>query len=138
MLHTLSPVADRAAFFLVGPTTDPGRHLRILAQIARRVDQASFMPEWLEAETDEQLKEALFRNERILVMTLGSTQRSSALIGLRLKEVSLPDGTLIAMIRRGDEVIIPKGDTALVDGDRLTVIGRSEGISTLRARYGVV
>ncbi len=96
------------------------------------------MPEWLEAETDEQLKEALFRNERILVMTLGSTQRSSALIGLRLKEVSLPDGTLIAMIRRGDEVIIPKGDTALVDGDRLTVIGRSEGISTLRARYGVV
>jgi amino acid transporter/mannitol/fructose-specific phosphotransferase system IIA component (Ntr-type) len=128
----------RAVFFLVGPKTDPGRHLRILAQIARRVDQSSFMPEWLEAETDEQLKEALFRNERILVMTLGSTQKSSVLIGLRLREVSLPDGTLIAMIRRGDELIIPKGDTALVDGDRLTVIGRSEGISALRARYGVV
>ncbi|TFG65588.1 MAG: amino acid permease [Gemmatimonadales bacterium] len=125
----------RAVFFLVGPETDPGRHLRILSQIARRVDQDSFMPEWLGAESAEQLKEALFRNERILVLTLGGAPSSSALIGVKLSEVSLPDGTLIAMIRRGDEMIIPKGDTTLVDGDRLTVIGRPEGISTLRERY---
>jgi amino acid transporter/mannitol/fructose-specific phosphotransferase system IIA component (Ntr-type) len=127
----------QAVFFLVGPEMDPGRHLRILAHIARRVDQDSFMPEWLGAESDEQLKEALFRNERILVMTLGSAQNSSALIGLKLSEVSLPDGTLIAMIRRGDELVIPKGGTVLLDGDRLTVIGRPEGISALREQYGV-
>ena len=126
----------RAVFFLVGPEADPGRHLRILAQIARRVDQESFMPEWLGAESDEHLKEALFRNERVFVMTLKSDGKDADLIGLRLSEVSLPDGTLIAMIRRGDEMIIPKGDTALVEGDRLTVIGRSEGIQGLRERYG--
>lgn len=96
------------------------------------------MPEWLGAESDEQLKEALFRNERILVLTLGSTPSSSALIGLKLSVVSLPEGTLIAMISREDEMIIPTGDTALVDGDRLTVIGRPEGISELRKRYGEV
>ena len=127
----------QAVFFLVGPEMDPGRHLRILAHIARRVDQDSFMPEWLGAESDEQLKEALFRNERILVMTLGSARDNSALIGLKLSEVSLPDGTLIAMIRRGDELVIPKGGTVLLDGDRLTVIGRPEGISALREQYGV-
>ena len=129
--------AIRAVFFLVSPEVNPGQHLRILAQIARRVDQDSFMPEWLGAESDEQLKEALFRNERIFVMMLGSDQAASALIGLQLHEVSLPDGTLIAMIRRGDELVIPSGDTALLDGDRLTVIGRPEGISALRDRYGV-
>lgn len=127
----------QAVFFLVGPEMDPGRHLRILAHIARRVDQDSFMPEWLGAESDEQLKEALFRNERILIMTLGSAQNNSALIGLKLSEISLPDGTLIAMIRRGDELVIPKGGTVLLDGDRLTVIGRPEGISALREQYGV-
>lgn len=127
----------RAVFFLVGPETDPGRHLRILAQIARRVDQGSFMPEWLGAESSEELKEALFRNERILVMTLGSTEKSIPLIGKRLSEMSLPDGTLIAMIRRDEEMIIPKGDTTLFDGDRLTVIGRPEGISALRETYGI-
>ena len=128
--------AVRAVFFLASPEADPGQHLRILAQIARRVDQDSFMPEWLGAESDEQLKEALFRNERIFVMMLGKDQPGSALIGLQLREVSLPDGTLIAMIRRGDELVIPKGDTALLDGDRLTAIGRPEGISALRDRYG--
>jgi len=121
----------------VSPEVNPGQHLRILAQIAHRVDQDSFMPEWLGAESDEQLKEALFRNERIFVMMLAGGQAASTLIGLRLHEVSLPDGTLIAMIRRGDELVIPSGDTALLDGDRLTVIGRPEGISVLRDRYGV-
>jgi mannitol/fructose-specific phosphotransferase system IIA component (Ntr-type) len=127
----------RAVFFLVGPEKDPGRHLRILAHIARRVDQDSFMPEWLGAQSDEQLKETLFRNERILVMTIGSTPSSSALVGLKLSEVSLPDGTLIAMIRRGDEMVIPKGGTTLLDGDRLTVLGRPEGIRALRDQYGL-
>ena len=124
----------QAVFFLVGPEADPGLHLRILAQIARRVDQESFLPEWLGAETDEELKEALFRNERVLVMTLGSGWKGAELIGLSLSQVSLPDGTLIAMIRRGDDMVIPKGDTTLLDGDRLTVIGRPDGISDLRER----
>lgn len=96
------------------------------------------MPEWLAAESDEQVREALFRNERILVMTLTSGRANSDLIGLKLKEISLPDGTLIATIRREGDVVIPKGDTELFDGDRLTVIGRADGISTLRERYDVV
>ena len=57
-------------------------------------------------------------------------------MGLMLREVSLPEGTLIAMIRRGDDMVIPTGDTSLLEGDRLTVIGRPEGISDLRERYG--
>jgi len=128
----------QAVFFLLGPVDDPGRHLRILAQIARRVDQDSFMPEWLGAEGDDQLKEALFRNERLLVMTLSNDSGNAPLIGLKLRDVSFPDGTLIAMIRRDGKLVVPTGDTVLFDGDRLTVLGRSEGISAVRTRYGVV
>lgn len=127
----------QAVFFLVGPEDDPGRHLRILAQIARRVDQDSFMPEWLGAEGDDQVREALFRNERIVVMTLAPDSGAASLIGLELREVSFPDGTLIAMIRRDGELVIPTGDTVLFDGDRLTVLGQPEGISSVRERYGV-
>lgn len=124
----------RAVFFLVGPEGDPGRHLRILAQMARRVDQGAFMPEWLAAEGSTQLKEALFRNERLLVMTLDDGIGRD-MIGSRLRDLSLPEGTLIAMIRRDDEMVIPQGDTVLQAGDRLTVLGRPEGISQLRKRY---
>ena len=130
-------VPIRAVFFLVSPKADRKQHLSVLARIAERVVEESFMPEWLGAEGDEQLKEALFRDERILVLTLGSEQKGSDLIGLSLREVSLPDGTLIVMIRRGDKSVIPRGDTVLLDGDRLTVIGQPEGISALRERYGV-
>ena len=132
-----SEVPIRALFFLVSPRADPSQHLNILARIAERVDEESFMPQWFGAESDEQLKEALFRNEQILVMTLGSEQKGCDLIGRRLREVALPDGTLIVTIRRGDELVIPSGDRTLLDGDRLTVIGRAEGISALRKRYGV-
>ncbi|MGY8779171.1 MAG: TrkA C-terminal domain-containing protein [Longimicrobiales bacterium] len=40
------------------------------------------------------------------------------------------------MIRREGEMIIPKGDTVLEPGDRLTVLGRAEGISQLNMRFG--
>ena len=49
--------------------------------------------------------------------------------------ISLESGRK-SMIRRGDESVIPSGDTTLLDGDRLRVIGRAEGISALRERYG--
>ncbi|NNM35366.1 MAG: amino acid permease, partial [Gemmatimonadetes bacterium] len=132
-LATDEPV--RAIFFLVGTEENPGRHLRILAQVARRVDQDAFMPEWLAAGTRQQLKEALFRNERLLVMTL-SDGIGGDLVGRRLRELTIPTGTLIAMIRRDDEMIIPQGETVLQAEDRLTILGRAEGISTLRRRYG--
>jgi mannitol/fructose-specific phosphotransferase system IIA component (Ntr-type) len=132
------PEPIRAVFFLVGPKSNPGQHLRILAQIARRVDQASFMPEWLGAENEDNLKEAVFREERVCVITLERGGEANDLIGLMLRELSIPDGTLIAMIRRGDEQIIPKGSTVLHDGDRVTVIGRPEGVRALREQYGSV
>lgn len=126
----------RAVFFLVGPDSDPGRHLRILAQIARRVDQDAFMPEWLAAGGPTQLKEALFRNERLLVITLRDRGPLKQLIGEAIRSVSLPDGTLIAMIRRNDEMVIPRGGTVLEEGDRLTILGDPGGIATLHLRFG--
>jgi amino acid transporter/mannitol/fructose-specific phosphotransferase system IIA component (Ntr-type) len=124
-----------ALFFLVSPEADPGLHLRILAQLASRIDQDGFMSEWLAANTEQKLKEALIREERMLVLRLSGDGPATDLIGSRLRDVGLPDGTLIAMIRRGGELIIPRGATALEEGDRLTVIGRAEGIGELRRTY---
>ncbi len=124
-----------AVFFLAGPESDPGRHLRILAQIARRVDQEVFMPEWLAAQGPAQLKEALFRNERLLVLPLDGVGARADLEGMALRSVPLPDDTLIAMIRRDDEVVIPDGDTVLRSGDRVTVLGEPDAIAALRERY---
>ncbi|MBS7009430.1 potassium/proton antiporter [Anaerostipes sp.] len=39
----------------------------------------------------------------------------------RLKDVTLPEGSLAMVIRRGDEIIIPKGDTVIRSGDDIAV-----------------
>jgi len=132
---TTSDEIVRAVFFLVGPESDPGRHLRILAQIARRVDQDVFMPEWLAAAGETQLKEALFRNERLLILTLDDEPRRTALVGRRISDVEIPEGVLIAMIHRDGDMLVPTGRSELLSGDRLTVLGRPEGITKLRAGY---
>ncbi len=126
-----------AVFFLVGPQEDPGRHLRILAQIARRVDQEQFMPDWLAAEGPAQIKETLFRDERLLVFTLDETPKHADLVGAEIKSIPLPHGALICAIRRADEMIIPQGSTVLEAKDRLTILGQPDPILALRKRYCV-
>lgn len=52
--------------------------------------------------------------------------------GKTIREVPWPHNLIVASLRRGDEVIIPRGSTQLETGDVLTVVADSTGI--LRAR----
>lgn len=124
-----------AIFFLVSPEDNPSQHLRILAQIAGRVDDEDFMKEWYKAKSEQELKESLLHNERFLSLVINVEDKTSELVNKSLKEISLADDVLIAMISREDNIIIPKGETFLQDGDRLTIIGNPKSISLLRNRF---
>ena len=125
----------QAVFFLVSPLDNPGQHLRILAQIAGRVDKEDFMEAWLSAPNHQKLKEAILRDDRLLTLTLEAGTPSAILIGQSLKDILLPEGTLIALVRRGPDVVIPRGATELKRGDRLTIIGEPAGLDTLGKRF---
>jgi len=129
------PEPVQAAFFLMSPLDDPGLHLRILAQIAGRVDKEDFMDAWLSASNHQKLKEAILRDDRLLTLTLDPGAPSGTLIGRALKDILLPEGTLIALVRRGPEVVIPRGATVLERGDRLTIIGEPAGLIALGERF---
>jgi len=126
----------RAVFFLVSGETDPGRHLRILAQLAGRVEDESFMPEWLEGRHEQDLKETILRDDRFLSVRLWPGTKAESLIGHEVKELELPPGCLVALIRRYGEMIVPQGRTVLREGDRLTIIGAPAGLKQLIKRYG--
>jgi amino acid transporter/mannitol/fructose-specific phosphotransferase system IIA component (Ntr-type) len=125
-----------AVFFLVSPDENPGQHLRILAQVAGRVDDDDFMLAWMACEGEQELKEVLLRDERYLSLRLHPETRSGELIGRYLRDVSMPDGCLVALVRRGRESIVPRGSTMLQADDRLTIIGEPAGIQELSDRYG--
>lgn len=126
-----------AIFYLFSPEHDPSQHLRILAQIARRVDDDSFLQEWHAASNEQEVKEALLHNEDFLSLTLRMNSPTAGLLGKPLREAHFPDGCLVALLRRGGSMLIPRGDTVLQEDDRLTVLGAKKGLDALTKQYRV-
>jgi hypothetical protein len=127
-----------AIFFLASPEENPGQHLRLLAGIAGRADDDDFMDAWLAAEDPVDFREAVLRDERFMSLYLSGHGPSSQLIGMALKDVRWPHGTLVALVRRDGEILIPGGGTELRAGDRLSIVGEANGIQAVRTRYGSV
>ena len=124
-----------AFFYLISPNENPGQHLRILAQIAGRIDDENFLKDWLDASDEQELKEILLRDERFLSLRIRNNTPSSVFIGRSLKDIRMPEDCLVAVIRRRGETIVPRGLTVLLEGDRLTIIGDAQGIEKLNNKY---
>jgi mannitol/fructose-specific phosphotransferase system IIA component (Ntr-type) len=124
-----------AFFYLISPNENPGQHLRILAQIAGRIDDENFLKDWLDASDEQELKEILLRDERFLSLRIRNNTPSSVFIGRSLKDIRMPEDCLVAVIRRRGETIVPRGLTVLLEGDRLTIIGDAQGIEQLNNKY---
>lgn len=124
-----------AFFFLASPEENPGQHLRILAQIASHVDDEKFITQWLNATNEQDLKELLLREDRYISLVLNNGTPVEELIGKAVRDISLPQGSLITIIHRGGQIIVPTGGTVLMEHDRLTIISYPKGIQELRDRY---
>lgn len=129
-------VTVRAIFFLISPEEAPGLHLRVLAQIATRLESDGFMDKWCSAPNEQKLKETLLHHERYLAIRIQPNAPSSDLIGTVMADLALPDDTLVAMIHRDGHTVAPHGRMILQQHDRLTIIGAAPGIAQLRDRYG--
>lgn len=132
---SLGEQSVHAIFFLVSLDSDPGQHLRILAEIATRVDEDDFMRDWVAASDEKELKEVLLRGEYFHLLALKTGTKTEHLVGHALREANLPHGILIAVIRRDGKNIIPQGDTMMLEGDYLTIIGNPDDLRQLRKRY---
>ncbi|PKL83614.1 MAG: amino acid permease [Ignavibacteriae bacterium HGW-Ignavibacteriae-3] len=125
----------KAIFFLISPEQNPTLHLRILAQIAGRVEEDNFAQEWNNAQGDQELKEVLLNDERFVSFQLQSNNKTGMMAGKALKNIDFPQGCLVAILCRNGESIVPDGKTVLQDGDRLTVIGDPKGMSKFKKLF---
>ena len=55
-----------------------------------------------------------------------------AIRGKRLRDLELPGDMLVLSVRRAGELIIPRGNTVLEIGDRLTILGNVEDLSEIQ------
>ncbi|KPJ94410.1 MAG: hypothetical protein AMS18_03760 [Gemmatimonas sp. SG8_17] len=128
----------RAVFFLVGDTTNPGRHIRILGQLSGRIEDEDFMGNWMRAGNEHELRRTTLSDNRFLALQVRSGTRTEPLINLALVDFDMPKGTLVAMVHRGGETLVPHGHTVLHEGDHLAIIGEPSGIHDLTDRYGAM
>ncbi|HIG10304.1 MAG: amino acid permease [bacterium] len=129
--------AVNAAFFLVSPGHDPAQHLRMLAQLASRIDQADFIEEWLSAPSEMALREVFLREDRYISFRVSALKRDTDWVGRELRELALPEGCLVSTVRRAGRTLVPRGHTRLQEGDRLLIFGEPEVIAGLYARFGI-
>ena len=67
----------------------------------------------------------------------GEAMETSSLVGAPLREVKLPEGIVVGAIVRGDEVIIPRGDTVIEAGDRVIVFAAADMIKNAEKLFSV-
>lgn len=124
-----------AIFFLLSPLDNPTQHVRMLAQVARQIENEGFMDDWIIAEDEQQLKESILHNERFHSIYIHKDSPTERLIGKPLSAINMPEGSLVALIRRGEQTIIPRGSTIIHEYDRITVIGEPSSMKEFHKTY---
>ncbi|MDT8441075.1 MAG: amino acid permease [Desulfuromonadales bacterium] len=125
----------KALFFLVSPDQNPTQHLRILARIAERVDEESFLGEWTLAQTDDELRQSLLHDDHFLLLNVSLHDRTAQMIDQPLRDLAIPRGCLVVMLTRDGQAFVPDGSTVIRAGDRLMVIGEKSGLEALESVY---
>lgn len=60
---------------------------------------------------------------------------TSTLVGLPLREAKLPAGVIVGALVRGNEVIIPRGDTAVKPQDRMVLFAAADAVKKVEKMF---
>jgi trk system potassium uptake protein TrkA len=71
---------------------------------------------------------------RIACLEITLTDKSPA-IGVPISRIGMTDGSIIGCVLRGEQTIIPKGDTVLMAGDKLVVLAAQNVVDRAGALF---
>nr|MCS5605787.1 NAD-binding protein [Alphaproteobacteria bacterium] len=63
--------------------------------------------------------------------------QNSPLVGVPLRDVNLPMGMIIGGVLRGDNVIIPRGDTVIQVKDRVVIFALADAVKRVEKMFSV-
>lgn len=128
-------VPVHAFFFVISPQENAGQHLRIIAQLINHIETDNFAHAWEIAQDEQEMKEILLHEDRLLTLWVSEKGRTETLVGKAMRDLNMPESALVALIRRGDQILVPRGSTTLEAGDRITIIGDPQDIQWLFEEY---
>lgn len=81
------------------------------------------------------LSMAVMERNRAEAMEIEVVESSTA-AGRSVRELALPAGSILGSIQRGEEIVIPRGDTRIEAGDRLVVFALPSAIEDTAIYFG--
>ncbi len=67
----------------------------------------------------------------------GDALETSPLVGAPLKDIDLPDGVIVGALVRGEDVIIPRGDTVIKTNDRIVIFVSPDAVKKIEKMFSV-
>jgi trk system potassium uptake protein TrkA len=67
----------------------------------------------------------------------GEALETSPLVGTPLREVKLPAGVIVGGVLRGDDVVIPRGDTIIQVNDRVIIFALADAVKKVEKMFSV-
>ncbi len=95
-------------------------------QLAREIIRIVTVPGALDVEIFEGGKVALFRH---------AIEEGARITRGPIKDLGLPAGVVLVMVRRGDRIFVPKGSMRLEPGDKVTAMGNPRDMNRLLFRF---
>ncbi|MBT4890468.1 MAG: Trk system potassium transport protein TrkA, partial [Rhodospirillales bacterium] len=62
---------------------------------------------------------------------------TSELVGTPIREINIPDGVMLGTIVRGEEVIVPRGDTVIQAKDRVILFAEPKAVKKVEKMFSV-
>ena len=119
-----------ALFFLAGRADEPGRTLRLAGELAAYLHTDSGLS-MVDASFESEVKSALLPELSIEQYALMEELPTGGLIGMRIGDLSPPDGIDLEAVRRDGSVLRAHDGLVLHADDQLTIIGPSGGLPSL-------
>ncbi|RLI76217.1 Trk system potassium transporter TrkA [Archaeoglobales archaeon] len=65
-----------------------------------------------------------------------SVKETSPIVGKRIAELNLPLNVIITAIYRNGELVLPRGDTEILAGDKMAIVGKPDDLVEIRDYFG--
>jgi basic amino acid/polyamine antiporter, APA family len=108
----------------------------ITSFIQKAFKHEHFARVWEHEEDSSALKEAISQTIATWPVKIEASAKSHVLSGKKVRDIELPDNSIIAILERNGLLQVPHGDTELEEEDKITFVADKHAMAILKKRFG--
>ncbi|MBO6585876.1 MAG: amino acid permease [Gracilimonas sp.] len=116
---------------LLVPEEEEGLDIRLVGHLAEIVQSSGFKKRWMQSGNKRELRECLLSEGHFIQLKVNESKQLMEFAGKKIRDINLPGSSLITIIYRGSELIIPHGNTLINEEDEFLMVGDPDDIKEL-------